>query len=100
MNKPIHGRDETMPDMSEYEAREQRLLKSYEVFKRLEPQLLAEHSGRYALMADEELVSIHDSRDEARMAGKRGVASGDYIVQEVGAKPIRLSGRFWGVMRD
>ena len=89
-----------MTDMSEYEARERKLLKSYEVFKRLEPGLLAEHKGRYALLADEELLSIHDSYDEARSAGDRDVASGDYIVQEIGAKPIRLGGRFWGVIRD
>ena len=86
--------------MSEWDARDRKLFKSYEIFKKLEPQLLAEHSGRHALLADEELLSIHDSYDEAGMAGKRGVASGDYIVQEIGAKPIRLGGRFWGVIRD
>lgn len=84
--------------MSEWEARDRKLFKSYEVFKKLEPQLLGEHSGRHALLADEELVSIHDNYDEACMAGKRSVASGDYIVQEIGAKPIRLSSRFWGVV--
>ena len=78
-----------MPDMPKHDSRFPYLAENYAVFKRLEPQLLAEHSGRYALLANKELLGIHDSFREAYRAGAKAVGR-RYIVQKIGARPVQI----------
>ena len=79
-----------MPNaMPKHDLRFPYLAENYAVFKKLEPQLLAEHSGRYALLANKKLLGIYDSFREAYRAGARAVGR-RYIVQKIGAKPVQI----------
>ena len=52
--------------------------------------LEAEHTGKYALMHDGELIRIYDDLDAGYADGTAKFSDGEFSLKEIGAEPARL----------
>jgi len=60
-----------------------------------ESDLLADHTGRYALMCDGELFHVFDTDDAAIATGYRmGLPTGSFTSHHIGAPAARLGATF------
>ncbi len=64
--------------------------KNFAAFKTLLPELLKEHSGKYALMRHEEVVQIFDSPGDAAIFAKTEYPDGLYSIQQIIDQPVDL----------
>ena len=63
---------------------------NYEAFKKLLPELLQSHAGKFALMRDGSIVNYFDTLADAAMAGVTQFGAGSFSVQEITSKEINL----------
>ena len=52
--------------------------------------LEAEHTGKYALMRDGELIEIYEDLDSGYADGAAKFGDGEFSLKEIGAEPARL----------
>ena len=56
---------------------------NYKAFRRMLPNLLPRHTGRWALMRHGECIDLYDTLRDARLAGARQYSDGMFSTQEV-----------------
>jgi Family of unknown function (DUF5678) len=54
------------------------------------PKLVQEHKGQYAILKNQEVVSIHDRLSEALEIAQSKFADGLFSIQQVTDKPVEL----------
>lgn len=64
--------------------------KNYLAFKAALPRILSSHSGKFALLHEEEIVDYFDSSLAATIHGAREFGPNRFSVQEVTAEPEHL----------
>jgi hypothetical protein len=62
-------------------------IKAYE---RMQPELEAKHRGRWVLIKEGELVSVHDTFEAAADEAVEKFGRGPYLIRQVGAAPGTL----------
>ncbi|MCE2964529.1 MAG: hypothetical protein LW855_01885 [Alphaproteobacteria bacterium] len=63
---------------------------NFDAFKKLLPELLEKHSGKFAVMHECKLQEVFDTPADAYKYAQKLYKKGDYAIQEIGAKPINL----------
>lgn len=69
--------------MSDVERRQEAVDKNYVVFKKLLPELLKTHSGKFALLRNEEVVELFDTARDAMIYGQKEYPDGLFSIQHV-----------------
>jgi hypothetical protein len=64
--------------------------RNYEAFKKLLPQIQADHGGKFALMHDREVIDLFDTARDAYVTGMRLYPDRMFSIQEVTSTPIDL----------
>jgi len=59
-------------------------------FKKMQPELEAEHFGRWVLFHDLHLIDLFDSFDQALVEAGARFGRGPYLIRQIGAPPITL----------
>ena len=62
-------------------------LAAYELMR---PKLEADHTGKWALVHDRELIALFDDFDSAAADAVRRFGRGPYLIRQVGAPPVTL----------
>jgi hypothetical protein len=63
---------------------------NYEAFKKLLPELVKTHAGKFAVMHDGKVVEYFDTLADAAKCGVGTYGQGKFSVQEVTSKEINL----------
>jgi len=63
---------------------------NYTAFEAVLPEILAAHSGEFALLHQGEIVEYFETSLAATIAGAKRFGLGDFSVQEVSAEPEHL----------
>ncbi|WP_424947492.1 hypothetical protein [Candidatus Spongiihabitans sp.] len=71
-------------------SKQQEIDKNFAYFESVQPTLLEQHRGRYALLRHEKIVVIYDTARDAKLTGEQLYEDGLFSIQEVGAPPIDL----------
>jgi hypothetical protein len=64
--------------------------RNYEAFKRLLPEILSSHAGKFAVMHDEQIVEYFDSLADAVRFGNTEFGDANFSIQEVTSQNINL----------
>jgi len=76
--------------MSDKSAREQELERNYAAFATLQPALLADHAGKFALMRHGNLEKIFDSAVDAAIFAEAQFEDDLWSLQEISAPVVDL----------
>lgn len=64
--------------------------KNFEAFEKLLPDLVEEHSGKYALIRHQKIVAIYSTVEDAVQTGQSFYDDGLFSVQKITSTPIDL----------
>ncbi len=64
--------------------------RNYEAFKKLLPELLSSHAGKFAVLRDEKVVDFFDSLADAVRFAHAKFGDDNFSVQEVTSKNVNL----------
>jgi hypothetical protein len=73
-------RNRYMADQSD---KDRQVKENYDAFVQKLPELLATHSGKFALLHDREIVELFDSAGDAYKAGQQRYPTGLFSIQQV-----------------
>ncbi|MFQ6017875.1 MAG: hypothetical protein ACE5KF_06735 [Kiloniellaceae bacterium] len=69
--------------MSEADRRQQAVDRNFAAFKKLLPELLKTHPGKFALLRDETIVEYFDTARDAMIYGQKEYPDGLFSIQQV-----------------
>lgn len=66
------------------------LERNIEAYKRMQGELESKHTGKWVLLYNEQLVSVHDNFQQAAEKAVKNYGDGPYLIRQVGAPPVVL----------
>jgi hypothetical protein len=66
------------------------LVNDIEAYERMQGDLEVKYTGKWVLVCDEKLISIHNAFEKAAEDAIRLFGAGPYLIRQVGAPPLVL----------